>query len=1249
MAGFRKSLKCKLIFLVILGLVPLVLLTLFNNLELRKKAIVRVQEKALVVADHFQKHFNFVVEETRQVLKVLADEPNIMELDPKLCSGLVNTGFFKKTFPFYVDLGVIDSSGKLVCSVLQDSGLKDFVGQSYFNETSRSMRFSMGLVQNNPVSGAAEIGFGYPILDSEGKFKGVVFAILDMGIFDMLVKHQTIPPNASLTVIDSMGAVMTRHPDATQWIGQSGSSSEIVKQILDQKDGIREAVGIDGVRKIYGFKQLGSFSRSPYVYVGIPVAHVTGGADRLLLTSLLWLGLAALAGMVVVSGLSYLMVIRHLNTLIDSTEKIKKGDLSARTGLDGGNGEIGLLGSAFDQMAASLQERENERKVSHEELQREKHFSDALVDSLPGIFYLFDKQGKLLRWNRNAEKVTGYSSSEMSNLKPLNLIADADKKMVMEVFEKALDNVDTSMQARYLTKTGETIPYFFTGRTIEIDNTKCVIGTGIDISERQRIEKALEDKEHLLKIILATSPVGIHLAENRTIKWANEAWIKMFGFKDELDFIEKSARIIYESEEEFERVGLVLYSNLGKGDVAEVDSKLKRQDGSSFDATIRIARLAEFDSKNDTIVAVVTDVSERVKNEEALRESEEQYRNLIETMTEAIGIVDREGILTYANKRACQMLGCEESDLVGHKVEEFLHESSKEILAIQMSQRNVRLSESYELTWVKVNGEIIHTLVSSKSIFDSDGVFKGSLATATDITDRKLYEKRLADSEKKMRSLIEQAPIGIAIFQDGKYFYANPELMAMFNCEDSAEIEGRSLTEFIAPGHQHLFMERYKRFLAGKPTRQSYQLEGIKKSGELFEMVIWPKTVEYDNQIAVLAFIMDVSENRNLRAQLMQAQKMEAIGTLAGGIAHDFNNLLQVIIGYSELILMDRNLTDKLRQSVKSINKASVNGADLVKRILTFSRKTETRQKPLDLNHEIKQINRLLDRTISKMIEIELHLSDEIGPINADAAQIEQIIMNLAVNARDAMPEGGRLIIETSDTTLDSEYCATHIEATPGPSVLLLVSDTGTGMDRKTMERIFEPFFTTKASGKGTGLGLAMVYGIVKQHGGHVTCYSEIGAGTAFKIYFPALFSETVSHDKTEIKEIGTGNETILLVDDEETVREVGKELLEDFGYRVITAQGGKEALLIYEVERDKIDLVILDLMMPEMGGKECLEELLKINPSVKSLICSGYSANGAAKDAVRAGASGFVGKPYIFNELLSEIRKILDQSYSGD
>ncbi|MHB8205615.1 MAG: response regulator, partial [Desulfomonilaceae bacterium] len=388
--------------------------------------------------------------------------------------------------------------------------------------------------------------------------------------------------------------------------------------------------------------------------------------------------------------------------------------------------------------------------------------------------------------------------------------------------------------------------------------------------------------------------------------------------------------------------------------------------------------------------------------------------------------------------------------------------------------------------------------------------------------------------------------------------------------------------------------------------------------------------------------MMDVTENKNLRAQLMQAQKMEAIGTLAGGIAHDFNNLLQVVVGYSELILMDSSLSDKLRQSVKSINKVALNGADLVRRLLTFSRKTETAPKPLNLNDEIIQIKKLLDRTIPKMIEIEIGLQNGLNTINADSSQIEQIMMNLAVNARDAMPDGGRLVIETEDIVLDQAYCSGHIEATPGPYVLVSVSDTGMGMDKKTMERIFEPFYTTKAPGKGTGLGLAMVYGIVKQHGGYIICYSESGMGTTFKIYFPALVSNVVSEKLTGSLEAQGGTEMILLVDDEENVRNVGTDLLQGAGYSVITAVNAKEALELFKNKHRSIALVILDLIMPEMSGKECLEKLLEIDSNVKVLMCSGYSPNGAAKAAIDTGAKGFISKPYNSNEMLVQIRKIL-------
>jgi signal transduction histidine kinase len=259
----------------------------------------------------------------------------------------------------------------------------------------------------------------------------------------------------------------------------------------------------------------------------------------------------------------------------------------------------------------------------------------------------------------------------------------------------------------------------------------------------------------------------------------------------------------------------------------------------------------------------------------------------------------------------------------------------------------------------------------------------------------------------------------------------------------------------------------------------------------------------------------------------MQAQKMEAIGTLAGGIAHDFNNLLQVVVGYSELMIMNPALPNEFKRGIESINKAALSGADLVGRLLTFGRKTETKPGPLNLNDKITQISEFLDRTISKMIQIELKLSKNSALIHADSSQIEQIIMNLVVNASHAMPEGGNLVIETETVNLDRAYCLVHVEATPGPHILLSVSDSGSGMDEETMERIFEPFFTTKDPGTGTGLGLAMVYGIVKEHGGHLKCYSQPGAGTTFKIYFPAMVSKIKPDKPSDLVVAAGGTETI--------------------------------------------------------------------------------------------------------------------------
>ena len=399
-------------------------------------------------------------------------------------------------------------------------------------------------------------------------------------------------------------------------------------------------------------------------------------------------------------------------------------------------------------------------------------------------------------------------------------------------------------------------------------------------------------------------------------------------------------------------------------------------------------------------------------------------------------------------------------------------------------------------------------------------------------------------------------------------------------------------------------------------------------------------------------FAFDITERKraeqerdDLRAQLLQAQKMEAIGTLTGGIAHDFNNLLTIINGYAEMLLLDKTEDDPSYEDLQKIIKSGRKGAEMVQRLLAFSRQGEINPQPMDVGRLVHQTERLLKRTLPKMIEIETIVSEDVGIINADAGQIEQVVMNLFMNAKEAMPEGGRLTILVRKSTLDDDYCRSYLGIKPGDYVLLAVSDTGKGMDQETMRRIFDPFFTTRGwdSRKGTGLGLSLTKGLVEQHGGWITCYSEPGLGTTFKVYLPVMIASEQPEEPERAPAPAVGSETILLVDDEEHVRDLGSRLLARSGYTVITARNGREALEIYANEQGSISLVILDLIMPEMGGSKCLEELLKINPEAKVIISSGYSLGTQERSTVAATAKAFVDKPYEMQQLLTAVRNVLD------
>ncbi|MFC1886158.1 response regulator, partial [Thermodesulfobacteriota bacterium] len=360
--------------------------------------------------------------------------------------------------------------------------------------------------------------------------------------------------------------------------------------------------------------------------------------------------------------------------------------------------------------------------------------------------------------------------------------------------------------------------------------------------------------------------------------------------------------------------------------------------------------------------------------------------------------------------------------------------------------------------------------------------------------------------------------------------------------------------------------------------------------------------------------------------------------------SHDFNNILQVISGYTQILLMSKTKEDPEYEMLDTIENSVRMASDLTKRLLIFSRKVESELKPIDLNQLVVQVSKMLERTIPKMITIELHLTGNPKTINADTGQIEQILMNLGVNARDAMPDGGKLIFKTKNERLDENHWKNYLAPKTGEYVMLSVSDNGHGMDQEMLEHVFEPFFTTKEIGKGSGLGLAMVYGIVKSHNAHITCDSMPGEGTTFNIYFPIAETESKkSAAEDAIRLIRGGDETILLVDDDEKIRDLGEETLSRFGYKVFTADDGESALEFYKQKYDLVDLIILDLNMPGMGGAQCLKQLMQINPRSKVVIASGYALNAPTKEIIDYNAMGYVSKPYNLHHMLEVIRTVLN------
>jgi two-component system, cell cycle sensor histidine kinase and response regulator CckA len=510
---------------------------------------------------------------------------------------------------------------------------------------------------------------------------------------------------------------------------------------------------------------------------------------------------------------------------------------------------------------------------------------------------------------------------------------------------------------------------------------------------------------------------------------------------------------------------------------------------------------------------------------------------------------------------------------------------------------------------------------------------------------KNLYEE-VKKTEAVYRSLINSSADAIVMSDiEGEISYLNPSFINLFGW-NLEEMRGKK-ANFMPHSEKYFHDKLMDNIIKNGSPCHNLESRRRTKEGKLVEVSL--SVSRYDDHegrpAGMLYIFRDITERKQLEAQLIQAQKMEAVGTLAGGIAHDFNNNLQGIFACTEILLMGKDKNHADYAKLKTIEKSAERASSLTKRLLVFGRKMDNRFEPVDLNHEIRQISNILDRTIPKMISIKLDLDKNIKMINADPAQLEQIMMNLGVNARDAMPEGGILSFKTEEIVLEEKFCDSNPCHKAGCYVLLSVSDNGCGMKEEVLGHIFEPFFTTKKKGKGTGLGLSMVYGIVKEHAGNIICTSVPGKGTIFKIYFPIAENMKTTTIEAESGDLIKGNnETILLVDDEETNRELGKEILEGFGYRTITARDGEDALECYRKNKDRINLIIMDLIMPGMGGTACLKEIIKFDPDAQIIIASGFTSDKSTLSGLKDSAKDFINKPYNIKMMLDVIHRVLSQ-----
>ena len=768
--------------------------------------------------------------------------------------------------------------------------------------------------------------------------------------------------------------------------------------------------------------------------------------------------------------------------------------------------------------------------------------------------------------------------------------------------------------------------------------------TAIDVTDRKRAEEALRESEERYRVSIESAPYGIMIHDQSgKILILNSQFEKITGYpKEGIQDVRTWTEKAY-PDEEYRRLVLEASKTTTPEERPRIrEAAIRRKDGEK-----RICQFVSSPMPSGIRTVFITDITDRKQAEEALKESEERYRTILESIEEGYYEVDISGNVTFVNDSLCKILGYPRDEIIGINYQK--HMDKKDATTVYQGFNRVYKTgiPSKILDWelIRKDGTKGFVGISASLIKDSEGNPTGFRGILRDVTERKLMEQNLLSEKERFASLAENAPFGMTIIDAiGTYEYINPKFTEIFGyiLEEIPTGKVWFKVAYPDPAYRNEIISIWLSDLSGAKPGELRPREFKVSCKDGSQKDIYFRSVMLRNGNKIVTY-EDITEKIRLEAQLLQAQKMEAIGTLAGGIAHNFNNLLMSIQGNTSLMLLDTNANHPHYARLTNIEKSVQNGSKLTSQLLGYARGGGYEVKPISINRIITDTSATFSMT-RKDITLHHDLEHTLSGVKADPGQIEQVILNIYVNAAEAMPKGGELFITTKNITR-KDIKKKSYTIKPGNYILLTIRDTGTGMDKHTQAKVFDPFFTTKGLARGTGLGLASVYGIIKAHGGYIDVESQKGHGTTFFIYLPAS-KETIGEEVKIPGTIEKGKETILLVDDEEIILDVGEALLTSLGYTVLIAHGGKEAIEIVNttLESSPPDLVILDMIMPHMGGGETYDKLKEIHPTIKVLLSSGYSIDGQATEILKRGCNGFIQKPFTMRELSKAIREVLGE-----